>query len=186
MSLNNLQILGLQFPLTPEALTDCLLSVPNITSLHFVDIGNWEGHQDCTKTTLQDTHLSRLSLPSGNPFSLCPKLRHIQISNRSPLSSPQGDFESWSGIALADFLEARVRSKALDSFDLFSYSPVRSLLEGELGRFVRLKEEWGLELRLRQPHTSSHSVDDLPATGLRVVYQMHYLWDPSADADTIV
>jgi hypothetical protein len=180
MSLNNLQTLGLQFPLTPEALTDCLLSVPNITSLYLVDLGNWdELHHRYTKTTLQDTHLSRLSLPAGNPSSLCPKLQHIRIVDNTDVSRSLGDYESWSGIALADFLEARVRSKALDSFDLFSYSSMRSSLEAQLGRFVRLKEECGLELHLRQAHKSSQSVD-LPTTGL---YPMQY---SRGDTDTIV
>ncbi|KAF9058579.1 hypothetical protein BDP27DRAFT_1343338, partial [Rhodocollybia butyracea] len=141
MSWTNLETLGLHFPLTPEALTDCLMSVPNITSLHFVDMGNMDDlDSHCITTILQDTHLYRLGLPAGNPSSLCPKLRHIRMI----------DYESWSSTALADFLEARVRSKALDSFDFLSYKPMQSFLEPQLGRFVRLKEEWGLKLHLHQ------------------------------------
>ncbi|KAF9074859.1 hypothetical protein BDP27DRAFT_88104 [Rhodocollybia butyracea] len=185
MSLNNLETLGLHLQLTPEAMTNCLLSVPNITSLYFVDTGNWDGpgeHSYMVSTTLQDTHLSRLGLPAGNPSSLCPRLRHVKMIDYAPWSL---NCEYWSGIALADFLEARVRSKALVSFDLYFHEPTRtsrSYLEAQLGRFVQLKE-LGLELHLHQSHVPSRSADDLPTAGL---YPMRYFGDLSKDTDTIV
>lgn len=186
MSLNDLETLSLHFPLTPEALTDCLVSVPNITSLHFVDLGNWnEYHDHCISSILQDTHLSRLGLAPDNHSSLCPKLRHIRIIDHTSLShSPDHCESSWSSIVLTDFLEARVRSKALDSFDLFSYRPLRSFLEPQLDRLVQLKEEWGLRLHLHQRFIPTPFVDDSPTMGLQTAYPMqHYVL---GDTDTII
>lgn len=126
MPLDNLETLGLDFPMTPEALTDCLLSGPNLTLLCFVDLGNHDQFT-YTSTTLQDTHLFRLGLPADNPSSLCPKLRHIQLTAFT--TSLPGDSESGSSIALADFLEAWVENKALDSFGLYFYRPAQSFQE---------------------------------------------------------
>ncbi|KAF9058897.1 hypothetical protein BDP27DRAFT_1407938, partial [Rhodocollybia butyracea] len=118
-------------------------------------------------TTLQDTHLSCLSLPANDPSSLCPHLQHFQIIDYTSLfHDPREttDVNSWSGTALAAFIEAGVQNKTLLSFGLLSFKK-QNITTAQLARFRELKEQ-GLNLRLSEVEEHIPEHNDSPTAGL--------------------
>ncbi|KAF5384588.1 hypothetical protein D9757_007476 [Collybiopsis confluens] len=156
-----LETLGLDILMTPEALVDCLSLVPNLTSLHFVDVGNVFRNQGTS--TLQDAHLRALTPSADNPFPLCPHLRHLFLIDHSSASVFS---RSWSTHLLAEFITTRAKANMLSSCDLFFLNPF-SLSDEELHTLRAAKQEARLKLRLHdQGQVTRQKLEDGPMDGL--------------------
>ncbi|KAF5384662.1 hypothetical protein D9757_007488 [Collybiopsis confluens] len=199
--LHALESLGVDIPMTPEALMECLELAPNLISLYFVDAGN--AYYGRGPSTLQDTHLMALTPSADNPSPLCPQLRHLQIVDRSTGSASVRTVEndsstliglrsSWSTHLLADFITARAKVKMLDSCELFFLHPF-SLLDGEFHCLRAVKQEGKVKLRIHDTIVTQKPLKDGPMDGLSC-HEPHYvraisggmLNDPSANTRMII
>ncbi|KIK62002.1 hypothetical protein GYMLUDRAFT_42435 [Collybiopsis luxurians FD-317 M1] len=156
--LHNLESLGLDIPLTPEAFAECLSLVPNLTSLDFVDAGNIFRRQGTS--TLEDSYLTSLIPSASNPLPLCPHLRHLRMIDPTPNS---GWSRRWSTQVLTEFIVVRHKARMLDSCELIFFKPV-SFADEEV-RSLRKAKEDGLELHA-QTRKNDVQYTDGPMTGL--------------------
>ncbi|KAF5384616.1 hypothetical protein D9757_007494 [Collybiopsis confluens] len=165
--LHALVTLRLEIPMTPEAFTECLSLVPNLISLDFVDAGNTLGDPlfgRRSTSTLQDTHLARLTPSTDNPFPFCQRLRDLRVKDRSTGSSysPRRD---WSTHALVELITARANTSKLDCFD---FSVTDALSDEEIQTLRAVDEGERSRLRLHEsyvPSPPSHSAFGQPGGG---------------------
>ncbi|KIK62068.1 hypothetical protein GYMLUDRAFT_58600 [Collybiopsis luxurians FD-317 M1] len=155
LPLHELEILGLEMPMTPQAFTECLELVPNLISFDFVNAGD----------TLEDFHLVTLTPSSNNPLPLCPQLRHFRMMDRR---TDAGSSHHWSIQNLTEFIAGRHKDKMLDSCDLF-FPESPSFTEEQIQLLRKLKED-GLKLRVHhyrasQPEIITGYIDE-PTSGL--------------------
>ncbi|KAF9078022.1 hypothetical protein BDP27DRAFT_1310593 [Rhodocollybia butyracea] len=161
LNLHSLESLALEMPMTPEALTECLLLVPGLISLDFVDMGSIT-HERFT-STLQNTHLTSLSPSTSDSSFLCPQLRHFRMIDSTSMSWPGRT--SWTDTCLTAMIESRAKSNALISCDIF-FHEMRSFPKADLDKLKNLKED-GLKLRLHQVRRPPPIRDDSAMAGLR-------------------
>ncbi|KIK61790.1 hypothetical protein GYMLUDRAFT_42838 [Collybiopsis luxurians FD-317 M1] len=129
--LSNLETLELYIPLKAETLFECLSLVPNVETLQLRTTRYRSETLFPTAGCLQDSHLVALTLSSGNPTPLCPRLRKFQYIDKM-----MDDSESLSTAALTDFVESR--KDTLECCDVF-FAKMPSFMDGELDRLRELK-----------------------------------------------
>ncbi|KAF5384615.1 hypothetical protein D9757_007495 [Collybiopsis confluens] len=166
--LHSLESLGLDVPMTPDALAECLSLTPNLISLDFVDAGDTlSPHRTAT---LGDTHLASLTPSASNPLPLCPNLRHFRMINRTSGNTLFSGEHAWSMRALADFIALRSEANALDSCDVFLCAPrLWTDHSNEIDILRRVKEAGKLKLRLHEakiPLRTEKTRQDEPMHGL--------------------
>ena len=148
-------------PMIPEALTEFLLLVPNVTSLDFVDAGDPIDWQH--KSTLSDSHFRGLAPSFSNPLSFCPLLRRFRMIDRT--SDYMNWTRRWSTRALTEFITARRKARMLDFCDMF-IATLPLFSDEEVFRLRQAKED-GLELRLHQAKKfDAFAFEDGPMAGL--------------------
>ncbi|KAE9394486.1 hypothetical protein BT96DRAFT_978505 [Gymnopus androsaceus JB14] len=150
VSLQGLETLSLDMPLTPNALLQCLSLVPNLSLLEIVNRTTRGDELLGIPPSLSESHtvdnsvLTCLGSASGetNHTRLCPGLQHIRIIFKDNFSS------SITYNALLAFLESRIQMKMLQSCDIYFPEPQDEPTEEEARRLQALVDS-GLKLRIR-------------------------------------
>ncbi|KIK51411.1 hypothetical protein GYMLUDRAFT_64855 [Collybiopsis luxurians FD-317 M1] len=145
---HTLETLALEVPMAPETFRECLMNCPNISILRLVDLGSGTSGS----TTLQESHLSQLTLSTTNPWSLCPRLEHLYYIDATGPTRARGH-TTWSTSAFTNFVIARSKQKVFKSCDMFCPDK-RPFSETEI-RSLRMAKEGGLKLHLHHAHLSS-------------------------------
>ncbi|KAE9397575.1 hypothetical protein BT96DRAFT_995676 [Gymnopus androsaceus JB14] len=174
VSLQDVEALSLNMPLTPRALLNCLSLVPNLRSLEIVsrplaiDDGNGsQGIPPLISHTVEDTVLESLASNlsgEGNHTPLqCPNLKHIKITFKDSLPS------SITLNALLAFLESHVQAQtSLESCNIFFPKPPAEPTEEEAARLQALVDS-GLKLQIQyQKQRQIFYQNDSPLIGVLV------------------
>ncbi|KIK62003.1 hypothetical protein GYMLUDRAFT_84663 [Collybiopsis luxurians FD-317 M1] len=184
--LHGIETLGLDIPMTPEAFTEFLSLVPNVTSLDFVDAGDSIDWQH--KSTLADRHFLGLTPSPSNPLSCCPLLRRFRMIDRTSDYSMNWT-RQWSTRALTEFITARRKARMLDFCDMF-IATLPLFPDEEVLRLRQAKED-GLELHLHQTKKlDAFAFEDGPMAGIIEKYNFSPAtlsdMDGSFDTDVII
>ncbi|KAJ3719333.1 hypothetical protein C8R42DRAFT_723021 [Lentinula raphanica] len=147
---HKLETLELAFETTPEELTECLSSAPELVSFQYKEMK--------IPPSFSDSHLSALTPSHKNRTPLCPKLTTIRIIFAVHM------LEQMVTVTSANILSfVRSRAKTLKTFDMF-FDQDQSFAEDDLDALRKLKED-GLNVRL---HYADYPVpqQDSPLCGL--------------------
>jgi len=140
LSLDALETLRLDMPMTPGVLTECLSRTPSLTTFQYID--HLEG--DSAGGALQDLHLSSLTSFPNQPSLMWPLIQNIHIIGiKSPSATESGG--SITGKALVAFLASRSQTTLKSCNLLFDQHP--SFSREELSALRQFKSN-GLKLHI--------------------------------------
>ncbi|KAJ3828648.1 hypothetical protein F5880DRAFT_1698413 [Lentinula raphanica] len=164
---HQLETLELAFQTTPEELTDCLSSAPELVSFQYKEMR--------TPPSFCDSHLSALTPSQENPTPLCPRLTTIRIIFGMHML---GETATVTSSNILSFVRSRANT-ALKRFDMFFGTQDPFFTEDDLDALRKLKEA-GLNIRL---HSADYPVAKLDSPFCGLLSEPEFLQPPSIPAN---
>jgi len=176
LSLQEVEALVLDMPMTQGSLLECLSLVPNLKSLKIysaairMDGDESQGILPSFSHTVDDSVLLRLGTHSADGSAILPSLQHIRFvykqtnfiaANAPPMKNPAQITDD----ALLTFLESRIQMKVLHSCDVFFPEPRAEPIAEDWRRIQSLLDS-GLKLRIRYGKLRSLKHNDSALGGL--------------------
>lgn len=163
-SLQDVETLLLDVPLTKNSLLECLSLLPNLHFLQIIDpLAKDESRGYRFAHTVDDAILTCLGSHESTSTLLCPHLKHLRILFKGSVDTSPSRI---TNDVLLTFLEGRVQSsKAFRSCDIL-FPEERSFTEEEMRRLQAL-QKCGLGVRIQYGQPPPPPLcDDSPVSGL--------------------